>query len=204
RFPFVDVGRKVSPAGLVPYVGADYRAATMDVVELLVGLGHRGIGLIGELSGREANLDRAEGYRLASTAAGLRPVLIEGAGIAGAQALELIRHNRLTAVVTDSSGLAEHLLDAATAAGLRVPTDLSIAQLGDPERSTGRQIDWTGFRIPREHMGEQAVALLSRLIAGSDSSDELQTLLPCELARGATVAPVGGFEPPTFGSSASR
>ena len=68
---------------------------------------------------------------------------------------------------------------------VRVPEDLSLVALGDPTRPTTTDIDFSGFSIPREEMGEQAVEVLTGLIEGHEKT---QRLLPCELVAGSTLA----------------
>lgn len=186
NFPFAYVGRKECSAGPVPYVGADYEAAAHDLVTHLLSLGHTRVGLIGSMGRREATVDRIAGYRRAMVEAGLRPILLEGVDLPGHEALDLVRQNGLTAVVTDSNAIAEGLYDAAAAEGLSVPADLSVALLGDAERPSSRDIDWTGFRIPREEMGASALRLLAQVIAGARRVE--QQLLSCSLIEGSTSA----------------
>ncbi len=52
--------------------------------------------------------------------------------------------------------------------GLRVPEDLSIVALGEPTRAAPpTDVDFSGFRIPRQEMGAQAVDVLTALIEGT-------------------------------------
>src|SRR5690625_4032710 len=76
-FPFAFVGRREAPGGQVPYAAADYGAATSQVVEHLLALGHRRIVLINEFTGHESIEDRIHGYRQAMTSAGLQPVRLD-------------------------------------------------------------------------------------------------------------------------------
>ncbi|MGX7671287.1 LacI family DNA-binding transcriptional regulator [Plantactinospora sp. DSM 117369] len=190
-FPFVFVGRRELPgAADLPYVGADYVGATRDVVRLFLDRGHQRIGFVGELSDRESILDRLTGYRTAMREAGLRPTSFDPADLAPDEILDVVRDNRLTGLVLAEAYRAEGIRAAATRRGLAVPADLSIAILGQPEVAAGRPVDsgltWSGFRIPREEMGEQALRLLVELIEGRADAGR-HRLLPCSLEFGQTV-----------------
>ncbi|WP_416901189.1 LacI family DNA-binding transcriptional regulator [Micromonospora echinospora] len=190
-FPFAFIGRRESTAGPVPYVGADYRTATREVVERLFALGHERVGFLGDLRRDEPSVDRAEGYHQAVRAAGRRPVVLDGTGLSGGEALDLLGDNGLTAAVIWPSGLAPAIRAAALARGLSVPGDLSLAQLGDAESETPDDVEWTGFRIPREEMGAAAVRLLyEQLVSAAPlTADALQRSLPCTVLTGTTAGP---------------
>ncbi|NGN69285.1 LacI family transcriptional regulator, partial [Streptomyces sp. A7024] len=185
-FPFVFVGRRELPGNAeLPYVGADYVGATREVVELLLGLGHERIGFVGETSGRESLLDRLAGYRAAMRAAGLRPTSFDSAELTADEIVDLAADNHLTGLVLAESQLAGAVRDAAAARGLDVPGDLSIAVLGQPEVPVADDpLAWTGFRIPRERMGEEALNLLVELIGSDTRPAEMHRLLPCRVERG--------------------
>jgi DNA-binding LacI/PurR family transcriptional regulator len=69
-----------------------------------------------------------------------------------------------------------------------VPGDLSLARLGDPA-SPDPDVEWTGFRVPREEMGAAALHLLAGLVSGERTPEECMLLLPCTPDRGATAGP---------------
>ncbi|MET8312167.1 LacI family DNA-binding transcriptional regulator [Micromonospora sp. NPDC005173] len=188
-FPFAFIGRRESDAGTVPYVGADYVTATREVVERLFALGHERVGFVGDLRRDEPSVDRAQGYHQAVRAAGSRPVVLNGTGLTGGEALDLIGETGLTAAVVWPSGLAPGIRAAALARGMSVPGDLSLAQLGDVEDGSPDDIDWTGFRIPREQMGAAAVRLLFEQLVSPTllPADALRRSLPCTIVPGATT-----------------
>lgn len=190
RFPFVFIGRRESPNGVVPYVAADYYTATHEVIAQLAALGHDSIGYIGDLRSEQINAERLLAYRERMAAAGRPAVLIEGSETDVAKVLGQVRDAGLTAVVTDNTGIAERLRLEALAAGLRVPGDLSIVQLGDPEFSVDDDVEWSGFRIPREEMGAESLHVLADIFAGRTEPERLQRVLPCTVIEGSTSGPV--------------
>jgi DNA-binding LacI/PurR family transcriptional regulator len=189
-FPFVFVGRRELPGSAdLPYVGADYAAATHEVVRMFLEHGHDRIGLVSERSERESVLDRVAGYRAAMREAGLRPMSLDPAELTPAEIVDLVVANDLTGLVLSEGHRAEGIRVAAVERGLDVPAGLSIAILGQPEVPVASSLSWTGFRIPREDMGEQALALLVELIEHPDRVADRHRMLPCAVTRGETVAP---------------
>lgn len=186
-FPFVFVGRRELPgAADLPYVGADYIRATHDVVGMFLEQGHERVGFVGELSDRESVLDRLTGYRAAMREAGLRPTSFDPAELTPAEIVDIVVDNHLTGLVLAEAYRAEDIQSVAAERGIDVPGDLSIAILGQPEVPVDTTRSWTGFRIPREEMGEQALSLLIELIENPGATDR-HRLLPCVVEPGETV-----------------
>jgi DNA-binding LacI/PurR family transcriptional regulator len=191
QFPFVFVGRRESPTGPISYVGADYVAATRDVHERLWALGHRRIGLLSVTEENEPTLDRRSGYEAAARKRRRPPSVFveEDPAIALRQVLD----EGVTALLVESSAMADGILACAHDLGLEVPEDLSIVVLGDADPSqqphahavpsTGT--DWSMFRIPRHEMGAHAVRVLVGLLK---NPKHRQLLLPCTFHEGATTA----------------
>lgn len=189
-FPFVFVGRRELPGTAdLPYVGADYTRATEEVVRIFTEQGHERVGFVGERSDRESVADRVAGYRAAMRDAGLRPMSFDPAELTPAEIVDLVVDNHLTGLVLAEGHRAEGIRVAAAERGLVVPEDLSIANLGQPEVPVDSDLTWTGFRIPREEMGEQALALLIELIDDPARQTDRHRLLPCAVTRGETVVP---------------
>ncbi|WP_419997978.1 LacI family DNA-binding transcriptional regulator [Streptomyces boninensis] len=69
-YPAVHIGRRDELEGLA-WVGADYVAASAEVVRHLAGLGHRKIVLVREDDDAPASSDREQGFRAGLAAAGL-------------------------------------------------------------------------------------------------------------------------------------
>ncbi|GGK81309.1 LacI family DNA-binding transcriptional regulator [Mangrovihabitans endophyticus] len=183
---FVSVGRRDDAGGPVPYVGADYPAATAVQVRRAVRLGHRRIAYIGQGGGPESHADRLRGFAAAAAEARVDGRHLTIADRGPARVLdEMVEERRTCAFVEEyADGVA--LAECAAARGLRVPDDVSLVALGDPTRPAATELDITGFRIPRRDMGWQAVEVLSGLLEGDVSA--MQRLLPCEAVDGATLA----------------
>jgi DNA-binding LacI/PurR family transcriptional regulator len=191
QFPFVFVGRRESPTGPISYVGADYVSATREVHDRLWGLGHRRIGLLSVTEENEPTLDRRSGYEAAARKRRRPPLVFleEDPAIALRQVLD----EGVTALLVESSAMADGILACAHDLGLEVPEDLSIVVLGDADPSQQPSVhavpstatDWSMFRIPRHEMGGHAVRVLVGLLKNPQPR---QLLLPCTIHEGATTA----------------
>lgn len=191
NFPFAFVGRRESAAGLVPYAGADYAEATRALVRMLLDLGHRSVAMASEYAGIESLEDRITGYRQAMTDAGLPLQFLTQPSLSSGEIIDQLLASGTTAVVA-TSDLAFSLRRACRIRGLRLPEDLSIARLGDPEQPIHDEPGWTGFTIPRHEMGEEAVRIVLRQLDPDADNSSLQVKIPCAQQTGRTVGP-----PPT-------
>ncbi|MDG4771131.1 LacI family DNA-binding transcriptional regulator [Solwaraspora sp. WMMD792] len=193
--PFVSVGRRDDAGGPVPCVGADYPAATAGLVRRAVAMGHRRLTYLGQGEGPESHADRMRGFRAAAVAAGAEWRHEQTAGRDPGAVLDTVMAGTSTAVFVEEYADGVAIAAQARHRGLDVPGDLSIVALGDPTRPASTDLDFTGFRIPRQQMGWQAVEVLTGLIGGSGGSGPVQRLLPCEEVPGTTLAPPTGRNP---------
>ncbi|WP_229067888.1 LacI family DNA-binding transcriptional regulator [Actinoplanes sp. DH11] len=183
--PFVSVGRRDDAGGPVPYVGADYPAATAAQVRRVAELGHRRVAYVGEGAGAESHADRLRGFTGAVAEAGITGVHVRIAGSSPGQVLDQLEEQGCTAIFVEEFADGALLAEEAGRRSLRVPDDLSFVALGDPTRPAATDLDFTGFRIPRREMGWQAVEVLSTILDGGEPE---QRLLPCAPVPGATLA----------------
>jgi DNA-binding LacI/PurR family transcriptional regulator len=190
-FPKVFIGRREVEGGPVAFVGADYNAATADVVRHLLELEHRTIAYLGWDDDLEPTRDRRAGWERASADAAL-PVdgeltlRVDVADVDGDLGSRLLDRG-VTAFIAQDERLAAALTEVLGAHGRRVPEDVSVAMLGDPV-SGPTDVDWTSFVIPRKEMGARALAMLIELLdTGDDGAQHL--LLGCTFHRGTTTGP---------------
>lgn len=191
KFPFVFIGRRESHAGPVSYVGADYVASTRDVYDWMWQLGHRRIALLGVAEENEPTVDRRAGYLAAARKRRKSPLVIveDDPEVALRAALA----QEATALLVESTAMADGVKAYAEAQGLAVPQDLSLVLLGDSDPSQRisahavdrSDTDWSMFRIPRRQMGVRAVRMLVELVGGGRPKP---VLLPCEIHQGVTAA----------------
>jgi DNA-binding LacI/PurR family transcriptional regulator len=151
----------------VPVVGVDNLEGARSAAQLLLQLGHRRIGLLlGPSSSRDAH-ERKRGYLEILEQAGARPRnewIFESSfsadtGRAGIAALQRGRE-RPTAVCCASDEIAFGAIDAARAAGLRCPADLSVVGFDDGPWATAASPTLTTIRQPLADMAERAVGII--------------------------------------------
>jgi len=189
RMPFVFIGRRDLPGAQISYVGADYAAATVEIVDRLHGVGHRRIGYFGIHDAPVgAPTERLDAYRAA-----LRRLRLRAAGVhrlppenIDRGLLDAMTDRGVTAVLAESPQLAGRIRTVALESDRRVPGDLSVAVLGDYDSTDG--VDWTTYHIPRREMGRQSIRTLLELLAGDGSPRQL--VLPCPVVEGATIGPL--------------
>lgn len=193
-FPFVFIGRREVEGVELSYVGADYEAATSSMVQRLAAMGHQRILFLKQADGDEPSADRAAGHRAGLAAAGLPydadlvQFVDDGAGI-DASRLRSWVDDGVTAILVEPSendGIGARLEMAAPAAGVHIPTDVSVVFLGEAPEPTATRI-WTAFALPRSEMGREAVQMLVRLLEEPGSGAQ-QVLLPCMPTDGNSIA----------------
>ncbi len=187
-FAFVAIGRRDDAGGPVPFVGADYDAATRALVRAALGRGHRAFAYVGPSADVEASRDRWAGFAagLAEGAPDARLALhVPVAGTPGAELLARIRQSGATVAFFTERADAVALHAAACAAGLRLPRDLSLVVLGSHVRSPSAAVEFASYGIPREEMGRRATAALVARLRGGGVTQELLT---CSVEMGETLA----------------
>jgi LacI family transcriptional regulator len=164
--------------------------------EYLLALGHRAIAFLGDeeanLFGFDSSARRREGFEAALGAAGIQPppewVLRRphGRDAARVAAAELLaREPRPTAVFASSDVQAIGVLEAAQAAGVPVPEELSVIGFDNVEAA-----GFTGLTTvaqPLEEIGRLGADLLLRAVSGEEVPSRR---MPLEIvARGSTAPP---------------
>lgn len=184
------------PSSAAHAVHMNYQRSAAEVVDHLVGLGHRRIAL---LNGPRSSLTSAEklgGYcqRCAYHGLELDSSLIIYAdsfdirdGYAATE--QLFRQGSFTALVGATDVLCQGALQVAHTRGLELPRDLSLVSL----YNSGQSLMWpslqplTGVRAPHELVGQLAVERLLAQIA--QPSAPMETVVPAELRLGASSGP---------------
>ncbi|HWK77803.1 LacI family DNA-binding transcriptional regulator [Microbacterium sp.] len=198
NYPFVFIGKRVSEGRLLPYIGADYVAATARQVDRLVADDHRRIGYAGLQGSDQSTLDRLAGYRQAMRAHGLPLQFVDLHDVA--TAAEEIAERGITALLVTPENSPEEIAAALEARGLNVPQDVSMLILGQPLHPVKGSRRWSGFTVPREEMGARALVLLSRIVDRENANGraqngqplddaDLHQILPCPDADGDSFAP---------------
>jgi DNA-binding LacI/PurR family transcriptional regulator len=188
-----------SPGRFVYAVTIDNVDGALRATRHLTELGHKRIAYIGDRFGLQSDAERLKGYRKALRHARLpfaKELLVHGDGkAAGARgaAMRLIGPNvpeqvRPTAVFCYNDMTALGLMEAAEAAGLSIPQQLSVVGFDDLFFASQLRPPLTTVRQPKRQIGERAMEQLLGLLHGTRS--KTTTLIKGELiVRGSTAKP---------------
>jgi DNA-binding LacI/PurR family transcriptional regulator len=172
----------------------DHAGAAL-VVDHLAALGHRRIAMVGDTSQR-AGTDRMRGYHEAMSARGLSAeVQIVAGGFteaggyrAAEQLLNMRPKARPTAIFAANDYSALGVLDAAAAAGLLVPRDLSVVGYDDISVARMHLISLTTVRQAAAEIGAAALDSVLRRMEEPDRPARKVVLTP-ELIERRTSGP---------------
>ena len=193
----------------LPCVHIDDEAGGRLATEHLLALGHTRIGFVGDIEenpyGFYSSARRRAGHEAALRDAGLTPdpwLVRTGPhnrDAARALARELLSAAPPTAIFAASDDQALGVLEAADAAGLAVPEQLSVVGFDDIE--VARYAHLTTVAQPLEASGRRGVDLLLDALAGGTPRSEQ---LDCELVVRGTTAAAGSRLADARGGKSSR
>ncbi len=196
RFPCVLVDHRMLDTPL-PAVRSANRAGGAAATQYLLELGHRRIGFITGEMGYDCSGERLEGYHAALAEAGIAPderyvQYGNWTQDSGRRAAELLL--RLdpspTAIFASNDLEALGVYEAAQAAGLRVPEELSVVGFDDRLEARQAYPRMTTVRQSLAAMGGRAVQMVLALVAGQPLSEPVVEL-PTELiVRASTAVPL--------------
>ncbi|MBO7746661.1 GntR family transcriptional regulator [Paenibacillus sp. MWE-103] len=175
RIPYVMLNERYSDLD-APCLKVDDELGGYRAAEHLAKLGHRRIAGFFKTDDFQG-VHRMRGFMrcLRERKLALQPDFLvryatEEKGAKPAEALaELLRRPadaRPTAVVCYNDELAVRLLDAVRLSGLSVPADLSMVGFDDASLAVATEVKLTTLEHPKTRMGEDAVALLMKLMDG--------------------------------------
>ncbi len=174
--PVVFAGRP-APAGVVgvPSIGVDAFSAAYMIGELLAKQGHRSIAYLGFAAARP-DMERMRGlseclgaYGLSVTRFEVRePTLAEGERVCSAVVL---RKEKPDAVVCYNDLIAIGFMGVAKSLGVSIPQDMSVVGIDNIPFGRFTSPSLTTVDIQSERIGEEAMQLLIRQIAGQNPPD---------------------------------
>lgn len=170
-----------------PSIRIDNVAATKTIVDHLISLGHKRIGIISGLKENPHTIDRLKGYKASLAAAGLpfqQELVAEGDFTMWSGQNAAKQFFRLaempTAICCMSDQMALGAIQSIKAHGLRVPEDVSVTGFDDINYAKYWDPELTTVAQPAEEIGSVAMDWLLRIIEGEDLSDK-ELVLPTEL-----------------------
>ena len=166
---FVVVDPRTEAAEGIPMVCAAHSAGAAEVTRHLLDLGHRRIGIVGGPEGWLATQERLRGHHAELAGRGVLPdpALVRYANFrldGGADAASglLALADPPTAIFAFNDSMAIGAIRAASARGLRVPGDLSVAGFDDTGEAAITVPALTTVRQPLAELGRTAVSILLR------------------------------------------
>ena len=195
--PFVVADPLLPLDARIPCVSADHRSGADQAMAHLLALGHRRIGAITGPPGWAATEDRRAGYHEALAAAGIAadPALEVASdfefepGIAAATALLNVT-DPPTAIFAFNDGMAIGVYHAASLAGLRVPSDLSVVGFDDYQPLDQWLVPpLTTVRQPLVEMGAAAARMVLDLAQGNVPQPKRLELATEMVVRKSTAPP---------------
>lgn len=179
-----------------PRVRIDNRGAARAVVDYLISLGHRRIGVITGLKDNPHTVDRLAGYKEGLAAAGIEfdpSLLAEGdftmwSGLNSATQF-CAMDDIPTALLCLNDEMAIGAMQTLKLHGLRVPEDISVTGFDDISYARYCDPSLTTVNQPAEEIGKRAMDMLLRLIEGEPLAQE-ESVLPAEFViRKSTAVP---------------
>ncbi|QTX06210.1 LacI family DNA-binding transcriptional regulator [Agromyces archimandritae] len=196
--PFVIVDPAGDPSPEVPSVGSANWSGGLAATRHLIELGHRRIAAITGPDDMMCSHARLDGYRSAMTSAGL-PIdpdwvrwgdfHLDGGRDRARELLALPEAQRPTAIFAGSDLQALGVMDAARAAGLAVPAELSIVGYDDIPFTRWVTPPLTTVHQPLRRMGEEAARLAIRLNREPAASTPRMDLATSLVVRESTAPP---------------
>jgi len=193
--PAVILDRDMAPE--CDHVLYDHVPGMRSVTAHLASLGHQHVALVVSRALGRPMKRRIEGFRAGMAAAGLQAddaliVELPSAMSSSYSAVEglLQRTPRPSAIVVLGTNLLSDALNAIAMQGLRIPDDVSLVSLGDPDFARSYTPPITTLRIDVEQVAERVVTmLLERVERGEQGEGRSVKVVPELIVRGSCAAP---------------
>src|SRR5690606_37341768 len=171
---------------LGPGIRIDNRCAAKTMVDYLLSLGHRRIGVISGLKDNPHAMERLEGYKLALEEAGIpfeRDLVAEGdftmwSGLNAAFQFCNMK-DRPSAIFCMNDEMAIGAMQTFKNQGLKIPEDISVTGFDDIAYAKYSDPSLTTISQPAEEMGKMAMDMLLKVIEGEPLSQR-ECVLPTE------------------------
>lgn len=181
-----------------PAIRIDNRGAAKSMVNYLISLGHRRIGVISGLKDNPHAIDRLEGYKEALADAGIpfeKELIAEGdftmwSGLNAAFQFCNMK-NRPTAIFSMNDEMAIGAMQTLKSQGIRIPEDISVTGFDDIAYAKYSDPSLTTISQPAEEMGKMAMDMLLKVIEGEPLSQR-ECVLPTEFIIRKSTGPAPG------------
>jgi LacI family transcriptional regulator len=170
----------------INWVVNDYTTVSQEATEHLLALGHTRIGFVRGIL-KEAEYDRLAGIRAALNGSDL-VVVPDAHDLTTAELADILRKQKLTALLCSDQTVTRLVLDTALKTGLRVPADLSIICLTSCSMYHPMSLQPTCVDMNRPDVGKTAVRTLTAILNGTVEAPQ-QIILPCQMVAGESTGP---------------
>lgn len=175
----------------------DHTPGLRHAVAYLGGLGHRRIALVVTQATTRPMQRRIEGWRAGLQALGVAPsedmiVRLPSAMSSSYSAVSLLlaRPDRPTALIAMGTNILNEALNAIAAHRLRVPEDISVIALGDPDFARSYSPSISALRVDLQAVAQQASAMLLDRLQHPDEPRPARTVkVAAELILRGSCAP---------------
>ena len=179
-----------------PAIRIDNRAAAKTMVNYLISLGHKRIGVLSGLKDTPPAIDRLEGYKEAIAEAGIpfeKDLIAEGdftmwSGLNAAFQFCNMK-NRPTAIFSMNDEMAIGAMQTLKNQCIRIPEDISVTGFDDIAYAKYSDPSLTTISQPAEEMGKMAMDMLLKVIEGEPLSQR-ECVLPTEFIIRKSTGPV--------------
>lgn len=169
-----------------PAIRIDNRGAAKSMVNYLISLGHKRIGVISGLKDNPHAIDRLQGYKEALAEAGIpfeKELIAEGdftmwSGLNAAFQFCNMK-NRPTAIFSMNDEMAIGAMQTLKNQGIKIPEDMSVTGFDDIAYAKYSDPSLTTISQPAEEMGKMAMDMLLKVIEGEPLSQR-ECVLPTE------------------------
>ena len=169
-----------------PAIRIDNRAAAKTMVNYLISLGHKRIGVLSGLKDNPHAIDRLKGYKEALAEAGItfeKELIAEGdftmwSGLNAAFQFCNMKV-RPTAIFSMNDEMAIGAMQTLKNQGIRIPEDMSITGFDDIAYAKYSDPSLTTISQPAEEMGKMAMDMLLKVIEG-EPLGQRECVLPTE------------------------
>lgn len=194
--PVVHAFGRYSNTSSVHVVGVDNRNGGELAGELLVRHGYKKLAFLGGPQDATSTRDRLAGFRKALKAShALAPKTVYAANYSyqagGAAMAELLAETQADGVFCGDDVLCMGALDAARAAGMRVPQDLGLVGFNNMEMASWSSFDLTTIQQPIRDIILSSVDLIVTTLDNPDRAAEAR-LFPCSVVERSTLKSGGG------------
>jgi LacI family repressor for deo operon, udp, cdd, tsx, nupC, and nupG len=181
-----------------PAIRIDNRGAAKSMVNYLISLGHKRIGVISGLKDNPHAIDRLEGYKEALAEAGIpfeKDLIAEGdftmwSGLNAAFQFCNMK-NRPTAIFSMNDEMAIGAMQTLKNQGFKIPEDISVTGFDDIAYAKYSDPSLTTISQPAEEMGKMAMDMLLKVIEGEPLSQR-ECVLPTEFIIRKSTGPAPG------------